>query len=740
MTEEAAELAERLRHFWTTGGADDTEARKIIALAVVAAELPVAITGKVVQLTELFGAEMGDGWRTRIEDFRTKHEERVELLQRVLWLGDPSTPPAEILQYARRGEGQLAIADFDLDSLQAVRIRAPDRAEGAKRFFDEFGWERIDPDQAPLLRNALAELGSRAADYQAQALFIDESGKLGFSLGVKVHPDGSGSVHTPAEVGLAMQHQAEIAISKVLDPPSAEWDIEWELEFDGSSIGLALVIGALVAKGRLQPDPLLASSGAVDISGRVTGVSGINSKLQAAVSLGMTRVLLAETNRPEALAAREANSLDLTLLFVENVSEIATALAQVSASKEMAHADRVNAVRRLIPLYGLGVKGERELPNAHRFDVGNSGGQAAIDVYTGAKGTVRATGKDNSAKTAAARLIAEHFATEKSETHGPLPFNVPDGASERRLRDGLRAAGAAELPASQGQSFAYRLTRGTTTATVIVYGSGKGVLQSGKSPAFGELRQVIDSALGALGGLPSLDEVSEVKKSAGLPLGFSFDEPHIGTDESGKGDYFGPLVSAAVFVDKDLAAALTELGVRDSKKLSDKSVRKLAAEIRRIARDWYAVTRIGPERFNTLLSQMRSEGKNLNTLLAWGHARSIEDLLAKNVGARFVVVDQFADARYIEEKILADTRERGLEFLQFPKAEADIAVAAASILARDSFLDWLEHESSRLGVTLPKGASDAVVAAARSIVATHGREQLNSIAKISFKTTEKVLA
>ena len=79
---------------------------------------------------------------------------------------------------------------------------------------------------------------------------------------------------------------------------------------------------------------------------------------------------------------------------------------------------------------------------------------------------------------------------------------------------------------------------------------------------------------------------------------------------------------------------------------------------------------------------MRSEGKNLNTLLAWGHARSLEDLPAKGVRPEFAVVDQFSDARYIGQCILADTRQSGLKIKQFPKAEADIAVAAASMLAR----------------------------------------------------------
>jgi ribonuclease HIII len=151
------------------------------------------------------------------------------------------------------------------------------------------------------------------------------------------------------------------------------------------------------------------------------------------------------------------------------------------------------------------------------------------------------------------------------------------------------------------------------------------------------------------------------------------------------------------------------------------------------------VTTVPPKRFNELYSQMRSEGKNLNTLLAWSHTRSIEDLIMAGFRPKYVVIDQFGDRKYIEGKLLADTRESGIPIVQMPKAEADIAVAAASVLARDGFLEWLAQARQRLGRPLPKGASDQVVAAARDIVAKSGRDALTEIAKVSFKTMEKVM-
>jgi ribonuclease HIII len=129
----------------------------------------------------------------------------------------------------------------------------------------------------------------------------------------------------------------------------------------------------------------------------------------------------------------------------------------------------------------------------------------------------------------------------------------------------------------------------------------------------------------------------------------------------------------------------------------------------------------------------------MNTLLAWGHARSIEDLIGKGMRPSYVIVDKFADARYMEQKLLADTREAGIELVQVTKAEADIAVAAASILAREAFLNWLDRTSATLGIKLPKGAGSNVKEVARKIVATEGEEALEDYAKLFFKTTKEVL-
>lgn len=207
-------------------------------------------------------------------------------------------------------------------------------------------------------------------------------------------------------------------------------------------------------------------------------------------------------------------------------------------------------------------------------------------------------------------------------------------------------------------------------------------------------------------------------------------EPWIGTDESGKGDYFGPLVIAGVCVHPDVLPELSALNVRDSKRISDGVVSRLDVSIRELCP--HSVVAIGPERYNELYKQIR----NLNRLLAWGHARAIENLLA-DVECTRAVTDQFGDERFVLNALMKRGRKIALE--QRPKAEADPAVAAASILARAEFLRRLERLSQEVGVSLPKGASQQVDDAARRLVQEHNEDALRRVAKLHFRTTLKVL-
>ena len=210
--------------------------------------------------------------------------------------------------------------------------------------------------------------------------------------------------------------------------------------------------------------------------------------------------------------------------------------------------------------------------------------------------------------------------------------------------------------------------------------------------------------------------------------------PRFGVDESGKGDFFGPLCIAGVYVNEAVVKAWQDAGIRDSKNISsDKRISELAKLIRETPGCVTTVVPVGNEAYNRLYTSMRS----VNKLLAWGHARVIENLMGQRHRMSPLPVraisDQFASSK---ETVAAALMSLGreIELVQRHKAEADLAVAAASILARAEFVARLAKLEKQFGMELPKGASAAVDAAAKEFVAKHGAENLAKVAKMHFRT------
>ncbi len=211
---------------------------------------------------------------------------------------------------------------------------------------------------------------------------------------------------------------------------------------------------------------------------------------------------------------------------------------------------------------------------------------------------------------------------------------------------------------------------------------------------------------------------------------FAAEKGHIGTDESGKGDYFGPLVVAGVFVPDEQQDVLKELGVKDSKRFTDNRVREMADLIRKGYK--HSVVAIGPEKYNELYTKLR----NLNRILAWAHARAIENIL-EEVACAQAITDQFGDRLYVENAMMK--KGKNIELIQRPKAEEDMAVAAASILARAEFLKRLHFLSQDFKVDLPKGSSPRSQEAGLELVEKYGTGVLERVAKIHFKLTPRIL-
>lgn len=204
---------------------------------------------------------------------------------------------------------------------------------------------------------------------------------------------------------------------------------------------------------------------------------------------------------------------------------------------------------------------------------------------------------------------------------------------------------------------------------------------------------------------------------------------HIGTDESGKGDFFGPLVIAGVLADEKAADYFKELGIKDSKKLSDKKMLMLAGEIKKTAP--HSIIAISNSKYNELYANI----KNLNKLLAWGHARVIENILEKN-RCEYALSDKFGDESLIESALMKNGRSIILE--QMCKAESDIAVAAASVLARVTFVEKMQAMENTYGLKFQKGCSGLVKNVATEFIGKYGKDRLKEVCKTHFKTYNEV--
>jgi ribonuclease HIII len=256
---------------------------------------------------------------------------------------------------------------------------------------------------------------------------------------------------------------------------------------------------------------------------------------------------------------------------------------------------------------------------------------------------------------------------------------------------------------------------------VVFYESGKLVLQGKGTQEFVEF--VLEPEI-----------LKEAKLGYEAVLNPELLVPRLGVDESGKGDFFGPLCVAGAYVNESVIKAWEDAGIRDSKNISsDAKIRELAKLIRDTPGCVTSVVPIGNEAYNRLYAKMHS----VNNLLAWGHARVIENLMGQK--HRMVpppiraISDQFAHNKATVAKALMPLG-REIELVQRHKAEQDIAVAAASILARHEFVTRLGALEKQYQMELPKGASAAVDKTAKEFFERFGADGLKKISKMHFRT------
>ena len=299
---------------------------------------------------------------------------------------------------------------------------------------------------------------------------------------------------------------------------------------------------------------------------------------------------------------------------------------------------------------------------------------------------------------------------------------------DARLKIGAVAEDIKEKPINYGYQFSVH--RSTAKATVNVYNGKKGLnlVYTGDSA----LAQYVQEALeGKSSGAACTDfphEYNPVYASA-EPVAM-----WAGSDESGKGDFFGPLVVAACVVDGTTADKLRTAGVKDCKLLTDRKILELESVIKENVVD-YAVLELKPEFYNLRYEQVAAAGGKLNQLLGNGHVNALSQVLTRQPKCSRALIDQFTTTHL---KVLRQ-RFPGVQVSQMPKAESDLAVAAASVLARARFLQTMAELAKAAGLTeIPKGGGKAVDACARQLAEKFGKDALRKFAKLHFQNYKRI--
>lgn len=287
-----------------------------------------------------------------------------------------------------------------------------------------------------------------------------------------------------------------------------------------------------------------------------------------------------------------------------------------------------------------------------------------------------------------------------------------------------------ETPVSQS-SINYgeklQVTKGGDKVTLCLYNGKKGLkmVWGGKaSPLLTACQNAAENA----GGVPA----KTVSLLADVP---GFDGLWAGSDESGKGDYFGPLVVAAVCLTEKTGERFLKDGVMDSKALTDGKIHELAKEIKKAAES-FSVLILKEPFYNQRYATIKAQKGNLNHLLSSGHVHALDKVLTEVPACHFALVDQFSRRNTIPQQL--EAKHPGLRVYETPGGERDMAVAAASVLARDAFVAVMEDFSKQAGFPLPKGGGPQATAAAKRIVEEKGRDALEHFVKLHFANTKNL--
>ena len=669
----------------------------------------------------------------------------------------------------------VKILDFVFDDAtekKLQRIRSGEVTATTLRDFFEVFYAQLDKSmkiaEIEKIRLAIEQTITafdRLTKYTIQGLFV--VGKYGEVAGISIKTIGkpvgqTSSINFNHEIKDPNMNNAALrALNCACDITSAVGEFNYAIEiarpyldYTGNSIGLALGIGYISEIENWSISPYIGFTGHVDFKdGRVTSVQGIREKIEAAVRSGIREVFISSDDEHEVtdelreriiirsvVSLRDAIDKLKQRSFQTASPSLEAKITKASTSLKIQGFKRVERENREHQIQLKYWNGETipvsVYPASHKYFVGGSNSIGQKKIVQEVFASVFSLG-------------AEENSSGRTFEHKPKTrtIDVPTEDMKSRLKKFLHAQDGVEVGNAQYCDYVVKIKQDSYQININQYTKGKLVLQGKDDPLFDQIETQIEAILGMIKMNGDVTESqTKLQKQQEAVRAIDVGEEWVGTDESGKGDYYGPLVSAAVYVDHSIADMLVDIGVTDSKKLSDKRVTDLAPQIERICGNRCTHVVINPEAYNRLYNNMRSEGKNLNSLLAWTHVKALEEILPNFQPASplTVIVDKFADENYIKsrfkaEKLIKDGQNVELRLIQLPKAEVNVAVAAASILARYYFLNQLKRLSEQYGVELPKGASNPkIVEIGKSIYRKSGLSELSKIAKLHFKTTGRI--
>lgn len=708
------------------------------------------------RLEQLFQTEKPDEelFEAELEDISKRRIEVSEVNDFFFGIVDPNTTAEDVCKLL--AELQCLPDDFRnrLDASGRLQeIRNQDRCTSEKvEWFLEFLKDDLGLDLTAKesIKGVLASLKSREAVGKVNALLVKGTTKaIAVSLHIKIQP-GTGQVSCQVNGSEDFKAAVGRAQSAMRDRVylSGSEDVLYTLHltdahYHGSSLGLAAAVAMHDVKLNLATDPYTAFTGDIDLDGQewtIKPVGSVIQKIAAAKQAGCRRVFIPRLN-----CAEITGSPDIKICGVDSLIDL---FVQLRPNRKLLPSESLQG-RKLTVLQKYCMDRGWDLPAPQPIQAGVQFSIVPLEVPP-LKVQIYNSGT-HTPKTISQKEYLEFLlllnTIDQSETpirsiHQTL--TVQSFTLQDQIQTEIEKLRPTESRSEQYCKYVFKLVSGNESLTIKQYNNGTLTLQGSAGPLYKSVLECIvplynihfpkaDISVESLLGLNTSKPIAQGQASnkglVEVPL------PHIGTDESGKGDYFGPMVIAGVLIDSTTENALKELGVKDSKTLTDKRCKELAVKIRSLLPAKHQEIEILPERYNQLYEEFKAEGKNLNHLLAWGHARAIESLLQKETCSH-AIADQFGDENYIRSKLMEKGKK--LQLIQLPKGERYIAVAAASILARDKFLSRMENLRDTYRIELPKGASDSVVNAGKQFVQAYDAKLLEKVAKLHHKTTEKI--